>query len=52
MIKKIEELTLEEINNIEFLTEEEINQLTFAELCIYQEHMNAVKDRYIELMSK
>lgn len=52
MIKRIDELTLEEIDNIEFLTEEEIKQMTFAELCIYQEQMNKIKARYIELMAK
>ena len=49
MIKRIDELTLEEINDIDFLNEKEIKQLTFAELCIYQEQMNKVKARYMEL---
>lgn len=51
MIKKIEELTLEEINEIDFLTEDEIKNMTFAELCIYQEQMNKIKARYDFLMS-
>lgn len=46
MIKRIDELTLEEINEIEFLTEDEIKNMSFAELCIYQEQMNKIKARY------
>jgi len=46
MIKRIDQLTLEEINEIEFLTEDEIKNMSFAELCIYQEQMNKIKARY------
>lgn len=49
MIKKIENMTIEDINNIEFLNEEEIQELSFAELCIYQEQLNKIKARYDEL---
>lgn len=52
MIKRIEDLTLDEINDMEFLTEEEIKQMTFAELCIYQERMNKIKARYMELTNQ
>ena len=51
MIKRIDELTLEEINEIEFLTEDEIKNMSFAELCVYQEQMNKIKARYDFLMN-
>ena len=40
MIKKFDELTLEEINKMEFLEEEDLKKLSFAELCIYMENLN------------
>lgn len=46
MIKKIDELSLEEINRIEFLTKEDLKKMSFAELCIYQENLNKIKARY------
>ena len=49
MIKKIEDLTLEEINEIDFLEKEELEKLSFGELCVYQEVLNKIKARYDEL---
>ena len=52
MIKRIEELTLEEINEIDFLDKEELDKLSFGELCVYQETLNKIKARYDELITK
>ncbi len=51
MIKKFDELSLDEINNIEFLSREDLKKLSFAELCIYQENLNKIKARYDQLVS-
>ena len=45
MIKKFDELTLEEINKMEFLEEEDLKKLSFAELCIYMENLNKINER-------
>lgn len=50
MLKKFDELTLEEINKIQFLSKEDLKKLSFAELCIYQENLNKIKARYDELV--
>lgn len=50
MLKKYNELTLEEINKIKLLSKEELKKLSFAELCIYQENLNKIKARYDELV--
>ena len=50
MIKKFDELTLEEINSIQFLTKSDLKKLSFAELCIYMENLNKINKRYQELI--
>ncbi len=52
MIKRIEELTLEEINEFDFLEKEEIDKMSFGELCVYQEVLNKIKARYDELTAQ
>lgn len=49
MIKSIEEMTLEDIEQFPFYTNEDLKKLSFAELCIYQETLNKIKARYDEL---
>lgn len=51
MIKKFDELSLDEINSIDFLSKEDLKKLSFAELCIYQENLNKIKARYDQLVS-
>ena len=46
MIKKIEELTLKEINSMHFLTKEELKKLSFSEICVYMEWLNKVNERF------
>lgn len=50
MIKKIEELTLKEINQLQFLKKEDLKKMSFAELCIYMENLNKINERYQELI--
>lgn len=50
MIKKFDELSLEEINEIKFLSKEDLKKLSFAELCIYQENLNKIEARYEQLI--
>lgn len=52
MLKKYDELTLEDINKIKLLSKEDLKKLSFAELCIYQENLNKIKARYDELIQK
>lgn len=51
MIKKFDELSLDEINSIDFLSKEDLKKLSFAELCIYQENLNKIKAQYDKLVS-
>ncbi len=50
-IKKIEDLTLEEIENIHLLDKQDIEKMEFAELCIYLENLNKLETRYKELLN-
>lgn len=50
-IKKIEELTLEEIENIYLPDKQELEKMEFAELCIYMENLNKLELRYKELLN-
>lgn len=50
MIKKIEEMTLEEINKLKFLEKSELKELSFSELCVYMENLNKIDQRYQELI--
>ena len=52
MLKKYEDLTLEEINNLQFLEKEDLKKLSFAELSIYMEDLNKINKRYQELIKK
>lgn len=52
MIKKIEDMTLEDIESMTFLSKKEIKELNFAELCMYQQYLNKIKARYNELRLK
>lgn len=47
--KKIEEMTLEELEKMKLLSKKEISKLGFAELCIYMESLNKLENRYKEL---
>ena len=49
MLKKIDELTLDEINKMLFLDESDLKKLSFSELCVYMETLNKINKRYIEL---
>ena len=49
MIKKIEDLTLDEINKLEFLAKQDLKKLSFAELCVYMENLNKINKRYEQL---
>ena len=48
-MKKIEEMTIEEIEKVKLLNKQELHQLEFAELCIYMENLNKLEARYKEL---
>ena len=50
MMKKIEELTLKEINELKFLEKADLKKLSFTELCVYMESLNKVNKRYQELI--
>lgn len=51
MLKKIEELSIDEINEFDFLEKEDLEKLSFGELCVYQEILNKIKARYDQLVN-
>ena len=45
-MKKIEDLTLEEIEKIEYLNEQELAKMNYVELCLYFEMLNRLEKQY------